>query len=390
MKAFVIASPSRVSFGPGTAAQIPEIVAGLGLPASAGGKSPLLVLSDAGIAATGLPAKVASALEAAGFPARLETSVPPEPSDAQLDAIALSLRGFGAEAIVAIGGGSVMDSAKILSALARTGGRTAELAEKGVPCRGLPCVMVPTTAGTGAEATPNAIVLFPERKLKVGIVSPHFIPERVVLDPELSLGLPARLTASTGMDALCHLLECFIAKKANPYSDMLAREGLGLLAAALPAAYRNGKDLEARSAMSLAAYYGGACIAASGTNAVHALSYPLGGTYRIPHGVANACLLAPVMRYEQGLIAGRLAEAARAMGLPCEGLGEAEAAKALVDRLAGLVEELGIPTSLEALGVPPKDLDALAEAAFGVRRLLDNNPVELSLRDIRAIYESVR
>jgi len=210
-----------------------------------------------------------------------------------------------------------------------------------------------------------------------------------VLDPELSVGLPPKLTASTGIDALCHLLECFIGKKANSYSDMCAREGMRLLVPALPAAFKNGGDIEARSAAMLAAYYGGVCIAASGTNAVHALSYPLGGTFRIPHGVANASLLVPVMDFQKDKIAPRLALAGEAMGFPRTGNDKADA-RSLVDRLRELVTRLQIPTSLSSLNVPATALGDLTEAAFGVRRLLDNNPIELSKEDIRAIYESVR
>ncbi len=383
MKAFSIVSPSRVIFGAGKTAEIPEIVKSLAKDGS------LLILSDKGVSSTGVPAKVATALSAAGYMASVMDTVPPEPSTHDLDAIAATLKGTKAAAIVAIGGGSVMDAAKVLAILARTGWTTSELADRGVPGRGTPTVMIPTTAGTGSESTPNAIVLFPEKNLKVGIVSPDFMPDRVVLDPELTLGLPPRLTASTGVDAFCHLLECFISRKANPMSDMMAREGMRLLLPTLPIAYRNGTDLEARSAVMLAAYYGGACIAASGTTAIHALSYPLGGTYRIPHGVANAALLVPVMSYQKDRIAPRLADAARAAGMPAMGSDEADA-DALIGRLRELVKELNIPSSLSALGVPKSDLGSLTEAAYGVRRLLDNNPVELAREDIRAIYESVR
>jgi alcohol dehydrogenase class IV len=214
----------------------------------------------------------------------------------------------------------------------------------------------------------------------------------VILDPELTIDLPPKLTASTGVDAFCHLLECFISKKANPMSDMMAKEGMKILLPALPAAYRNGADLEARSACLLAAYYGGACIAASGTTAIHALSYPLGGTYRIPHGVSNAILLMPVMNYQKKKIAPRLAEAARAIGLvPVTGaMSMQEEADLLIDSLDRLLKELKIPTSLKELGVPDNALASLTEAAYGVRRLLDNNPVDLSREDIRAIYESVK
>jgi alcohol dehydrogenase len=390
MQSFSLRSPSALRFGAGSIASVPEIVDNLAKESRGTAVSgAVLVLSDKGLASTGAPAKLAEALARAGKRAIVVDTVPPEPTDANLDAIAKTIKSEKLGVIVALGGGSVMDAAKILSVLGATDLKTADLADKGVPLPGSPCVMIPTTAGTGAEATPNAIVLFPERKLKIGIVSPYFVPDCVVLDPELTLGLPKKLTASTGIDAFCHLLECFLGKKANVYSDTLAREGMRLLASALPAAYANGADIEARSAAMLAAYYGGACIAASGTNAVHALSYPLGGTYRIPHGVANAILLVPVMSFQKTRIASRLAEAARAIGLQYKG-GDAAAADALVEFLRSLVARLEIPTSLHDLGVPLDALDDLAAAAFGVRRLLDNNPIELSLKDIRAIYESVK
>jgi Alcohol dehydrogenase, class IV len=230
-----------LEFGPGKLTLVPSIVKTL----SPSGL--VLVLSDKGVSQTGAPAKVVEALRNEGYTVSLVDSVPPEPSTHDLDAVAAGLKG-NAAAIVAIGGGSVMDAAKILAVLTGKGWGTVELAERGVPGRGIPTVMIPTTAGTGSESTPNAIVLFPEKNLKVGIVSPYFMPDRVVLDPELTLGLPPNLTASTGVDAFCHLLECFISKKANPMSDMMAREGMRLLLPALPLVYNNGTDLEARSA----------------------------------------------------------------------------------------------------------------------------------------------
>jgi len=381
---FSVTLPNRVRFAVGAVDTVPEIVAELCAKGAA-----VLVLTDKGIAGTGVPARVEASLNGAGFKTRLVDTVPAEPTDADLDGIAASIRSTKSTAIVAIGGGSVMDAAKVLSVLGGNDWTTAQLAERGVPGKGIPCIMLPTTAGTGSESTPNAIVLFPAKNLKIGILSPHFVPDRVVLDPALSVGLPPKLTASTGIDALCHLLECFVGKKANPFSDMYAREGMRILVPALPLAFKNGADIEARSAAMLAAYYGGVCIAASGTTAIHALSYPLGGAFRVPHGVANAALLVPVMDFQKDRISGRLAEAAGAMGLPRSG-NDKKDAHALVDKLRSLVTELQIPTSLSALNVPPTALGDLTEAAFGVRRLLDNNPIELSKADIRTIYESVR
>jgi alcohol dehydrogenase class IV len=410
MRGFIRCATPGLVFGSGSVGRIPDLVAELG----SDGGMPVLVLSDPGVSRTGLPGRIAAAIAAGGVPCRLLDTVPPEPTDVDLDGMVDSLRGNRIGLIVAVGGGSVIDAAKILSVLVCQGGSTRALADNGVTARGLPCIAVPTTAGTGAEATPNAIVMFPEHNLKVGIVSRYFLPDRVVLDPELSISLPPGLSASTGLDALCHLLECFISKKANPYSDMHAREGLRLVAGSLRPACRDGADIEARSAMLLAAYYGGMCIAASGTTAVHALSYPLGGRYRIPHGIANAALLVPVMVAQVDSISGRLAEVARIMGLAATGTlpGVTSAdqvptrngtdtamdgtaaidrcdAQALVAGLRSLVADLGVPTSLADLGIPAGDIPELAEAAYGVRRLLDNNPVELDRGDIRRIYESM-
>lgn len=384
MTKFSVLSPAKLEYGPGSINSIPGMVTELKPLVS----SLALVLSDKGVASTGLPARIAADIQQAGTQCLLVDSVPPEPSDADLDGIAALLRQEKVGIIIAIGGGSVIDASKILSVLATNTLKTVDLAEQGVKARGIPYIAVPTTAGTGAEATPNAIILFPARNLKIGIVSPYFIPDRVVLDPELTFGLPRSLTASTGMDALCHLLECYIGKKANPYSNLFAKEGLALLASNLREAYDDGSNLEARSAMMLAAYYGGVCIASSGTNAVHALSYPLGGTFRIPHGIANAALLVPVLASQAQRIPKSLGEVSRIMGFSLSTKDE-EATDALITGLRSLVADLGIPQTLEGLGVSPSAIPELTEAAYSVRRLLDNNPVELSKDDIHGIYTSM-
>ena len=375
--------PSRVVFKACASDSLSEIIANYKQPGAA-----ILVLTDRGLTATGIPSVIANTLEKDGFRVRLVDSVPPEPTDRDLDSIAKLIQSSNVEVIVAVGGGSVIDAAKVLSVLAVHGGTTASLIESGVPGPGIPIIAMPTTAGTGSEATPNAIVLFPEQKMKRGIISPYFMPACVVLDPSLTTGLPPALTASTGIDALCHLLECFLGKKANPFSDMVALQGMKLLIPALPAAYKNGNDLEARSAMMLAAYYGGVCIASSGTNAIHALSYPLGGKYRVPHGLANAALLLPVMDFQRDRITARLARVTRAIGPSHKGDDQADA-RSLINSFHMLVTELGIPTRLADFDVPATALDELTEAAYGVRRLLDNNPIYLSKADIRAIYESM-
>ncbi len=273
MVSFSISSPMQVYIGKGEIARIPEI-----LIQAKPTKGKVLVLTDFGVSATGVPKRISELVSSQGFSVDLIDSVPREPYSGEVDLLASEARNKGFEYIIGIGGGSVLDTAKLLSILLVKQSETVEsLLEKGIPGGGLPTIMVPTTAGTGSEATPIAIVALKEKKLKVGIVSAFIVPKSVILDPSCTVGLPQEWTACTGVDALCHLLECYISKRANPYSDLLALEGMRLIFSSLQRAFENGADLDARADMLLAAFYGGRCIASSSTTAVHALSYPMIG-----------------------------------------------------------------------------------------------------------------
>ena len=386
MKTFAFSSPKNVFFGPGELSRVPALLKSQQADLANGR---VLVLTDAGIAKSGVPAKLLADIKAAGFDALLADSVPREPYSEDVDRLAAEFARENIVCLAAIGGGSVLDAAKFLSVLLRWGGSVQSLIDSGARGRGLSSILIPTTAGTGSESTPNAIVALREKQVKLGVVSPYFMPDYVVLDPELTKSLPQHLTASTGVDAYCHALECFISKKANPYSDMIALEGIRLLDRSIRDAYKDGSNLEARSDMLLGAFYGGVSIAASGTTAVHALSYPLGGKYRIPHGVANAILLVPVMAYNRDAIEGKLGRVAEAIGLAAAGDAK-KSSFAVVERLESMIADLKIPTSLSALGIKADAIPELAESAFGVKRLLDNNPKELSREDIKAIYERIR
>ena len=254
--------------------------------------------------------------------------------------------------------------------------------------RGLPTLMIPTTAGTGAEATQNAIFLVPEEESKVGIVSSKMVPDWAILDPLLTIGLPPGITASTGMDALCHAIECYISKKANPLSDTYALRAVGLISRSIRTAYRDGKNVAARHDMLLAALFGGMSIASSSTVAVHALAYPLGGKYHIAHGLSNAVLLPHVMEFNLDAAPGKFRDIAEAMGLDVGGLTDAAAARQLIDELYSLVDDLKINESLKLKerGITIADVDVMVEGAAKVTRLLDNNPKPLSREDMRAIY----
>jgi alcohol dehydrogenase class IV len=347
----------------------------------------VLIISDKGVARAGLIERPKALLEAAGIRVTVLDDTPPEPDVHQVSSIVAAARQQPCDLVVGIGGGSAMDVAKLVAVLLRSPLSLQELLNKAaITQRGVPTLMIPTTAGTGSEATPNSIVLVPEDEIKVGIVSPKLIPDCIILDPVMTVGLPAAITAATGMDALTHAIECYTSKKGNPFSELLALKAITLLSRSIRRAYADGSDLNARHDMLLGALYGGMSIATSSTTAVHALAYPLGGKYRIPHGISNAILLPYVMQFNQQDNAEKFRDMAQAMGLEISGLSAPQAAEAMIASLYALNRDLGIPSDLKSWNITAADLDLLVEGAAGVTRLLDNNPRTMSKDDIRAIY----
>jgi alcohol dehydrogenase class IV len=394
---FALFNAGRVIAGAGSVRRLPELAAELHARR-------VLIVSDKGVAAAGLVDPVKQSLVQAGLSVHVVDNTPPEPDVRDTEAVLAAARemwsgpagrgergeGGGADLVVGIGGGSAMDVAKIVAVLlAHPTPTLVEMLKHkaAVPARGVPTVMVPTTAGTGSEATPNSIILVPEDELKIGIVSPLLMPDAVILDPLLTLPLPAHVTASTGMDALTHAIECYCSKKNNPFSDLYGLEAIRLIARSLRRAHANGRDVEARADMLLGAFYGGVCIATSSTTAVHALAYPLGGKYRIPHGLSNAILLPFVMAFNLPGSESRFAARARAMGLDVDGRSDGAAGEAFIEALYALNRDLGIQSTLRDKGVADGDLDGLVEGAAKVTRLLDNNPRAMSKADMRAIYQ---
>jgi alcohol dehydrogenase class IV len=383
---YAILNAGRVIAGAGSIEQLTELAQGFF------GAKHVLVVSDKGVAAAGLVQAPCAALEAAGLQVTVINSTPPEPDVKDVEAILEAARAAGgADLVVGIGGGSAMDVAKIVAVLLAHPLNLRELLAKkyDIPQRGLPTVMVPTTSGTGSEATPNSIILVPEDELKVGIVSPRLMPDAVILDPRLTLTLPPAVTASTGMDALTHAIECYCSRRGNPFSDLYALEAIKLISRSIRRAVADGRDLAAREDMLMGAYWGGVCIATSSTTAVHALAYPLGGKYRMPHGLSNAILLPSVMAFNLEGNERRFAAMARAMGLDVEGLDAAEAGAAFVEELKHLNADLGVPAHLRGWGIDETHLDGLVEGASKVTRLLDNNPRPMSREDMRALYAAL-
>lgn len=377
---YLLLNPGRVHAGAGSLSQLTELAAYFSARR-------VLVVTTRSIAQ--LIDAPRRALEAAGLAVTVIDSTPPEPEVADVQAIEAAARAAGTfDLVVGIGGGSAMDVAKILAVLLAHNLDLRDVLSKKVDitARGLPTVMVPTTSGTGAEATPNSIILVPEDELKIGIVSPRLLPDAVILDPLLTLSLPPDVTASTGMDALTHAIECYCSRKGNAFSDLYALESIRLIGRSIRRAFANGQDVAARADMLMGAYWGGVCIATSSTTAVHALAYPLGGKYRMAHGLSNAILLPSVMAFNQVGNEKRFAAMARAMGLAVDGLADAAAADAFVQALRQLNTDLNIPNSLQGFGIAASDIDGLVEGASKVTRLLDNNPRTMAREDMRRIY----
>lgn len=376
---YVCKIPQTVCAGSGALAKLPELL---------NGARQVAVFSDRGIEQSGVLARPLSLLKDAGIRYTLLLDLPAEPTYHQAQVVVELFRHSGAEAIIAIGGGSVMDIAKLCSILLEDVTVKDLLDDPSRGCKVIHSVMIPTTAGTGAEATPNAIVAVPEKELKVGIVCEAMIPDAVILDGEMIRRLPAHIAASTGVDALCHAIECYTSKKATPFSDLYALEALKLIFAHLERACLDPDALEDKSAMLLAAFYAGVAITCSGTTAVHALSYPLGGKYHIPHGVANAMLLMPVMHFNRSACPADLARVYDALGETSETTPDSKADR-IIQRMDELVRRLNIPTDLSRYGVPAEDLDGLVAAGMDVQRLLRNNKRDVTPQDARMIYQTL-
>jgi len=349
-----------------------------------------LIITDQGVWNTGLVEKPRKLLEEAGVKVEIINNTPPEPATDHVNQVYAAAKKMDCQAIIGIGGGSSMDVAKITAVLLTNPQSLKELLSGAkIEKDGLPTLMIPTTAGTGSEATQNAIFLVPEEESKVGIVSSKLVPNWAILDPCLTIGLPPAITAATGMDALCHAIECYISKKANPLSDTYALRAISLISRSLLRAYRDGSDIDARHDMLLAALFGGMCIASSSTTAVHALAYPLGGKYHLPHGLSNAVLLPHVMQFNLDAAEEKFKDIAVAMGIQVKGLSTKEAAEKMIENLFSLTHDLNMDIHLRDKGVTEKDLEIMVEAASKVTRLLNNNPKPMTKEDMRNIYQKI-
>ena len=355
------------------------------------GATKVAIFTDKGILSTGLVDLPLAKLKEIGMETVIISDLPPEPTYAQVQKLVDEFRTSGCDYIVAVGGGSAMDTAKLASLLATDSYTVKDLLDNPLlAVKTVRTCLIPTTAGTGSEATPNAIVAVPEKELKVGIVNPSMIPDFVILDAEMIRKLPRKIAAATGVDAMAHAIECFTSNKANPFSDFFALEAFDIIMNNIVAACDDPDALDAKNQMQIAAFYAGVAITCSGTTAVHALSYPLGGKYHVAHGVSNAMLLGPVMKFNEPAIRSRLAVAYdRVVHGEKTCTTEEEKSAWIVERMCEIIRHLDIPTSLAEFNVPIEDLDGLVEAGMQVQRLLVNNMREVTPADAREIYLQV-
>jgi alcohol dehydrogenase class IV len=369
--------------GPGSLARIVDgACSGLG--------SRVMIVTDPGVAGAGHLERLAEYLGRASVAVRVfDRVIADPPEEIVLEATRMATQ-HAATGVIGIGGGSVMDVAKVVALLARSGEElqaTYGVGQAHGPR--LPLALVPTTAGTGSEVTPISILTVGGNEKK-GIVSPLLLPDVAVLDATLTVGLPPHVTAATGIDAMVHGIEAFTSANPNnnPVSKAAAKVALNLLGANIGRAHRDGTDLEARSGMLLGAMLAGQAFANSPVAAVHALAYPLGGRFHLPHGLTNALVLPHVMRFNLPSCAAAYAELAPHVAGHLGDVPSDNRAQALIAYLSDLSSRLGLATRLRDVGVAPGDLPVLAADAMRQTRLLVNNPRPLTERDAQAIYEA--
>jgi len=349
----------------------------------------VLIVSDPGVCAAGMIEKVEEPLKAAGLETGIFAESVPEPPMSSVDDAAKIAEDGGYDCVVAFGGGSAMDTAKMVAVLPGTGKKVEDyVGIDALDNPGLPVIAIPTTAGTGSEVTKVAIFANEKLNVKQGVSSPYLVPDVALVDPVLTMSCPPRVSAASGIDALIHNIEAYTSVNATPLTDMYAIKGIELIARSIRTAVYQGGNVEARFDMALGALYGGMSFGNAGVTAVHALSYPVGGRFHVPHGDANTLMLPWVMQYNMLGCLERFADIAAAMGLDVDGLTARDAAQMAVDEMRLLADDLDLPLYLSDVGIPASAIEELTDGAMGQTRLLVNNPRTLTRDDVVAIYRA--
>jgi alcohol dehydrogenase len=380
-KVFTFTGAKKIVFGQGSFETVLEQVRELK-------KSKPLVVLDQNLAKMGFREKVAGIFEKARCRFELFEKVEPEPRIELADEGAgVALKGK-CDVIIGIGGGSAMDVAKAIAVIAGNKGKALDyLGLNNIPEPGLPKIMVPTTAGTGSEVTFTSVFVRKDLKKKEGMNSPYLYPEIALLDPLLTITLPPSPTATTGIDALCHAIESYTSINASPMSELVSLEAIRLIAENLRTCVHDGGNIMAREQMLLGSLYAGMGLANAGVTAVHSLSYPLGGKYCVPHGLANTVMLPAVMAFNLPGALEKFAVMAEMMGEITDGLPPREAAYLAIDAVEALIDDCGIQETLEDLNIPREAFPELAKVAMTVARPLENNPRKVTAEDAIMIYE---
>ncbi len=371
-------------FGPGARRELPEAIRRLG-------KSKAMIVTDPGLIKFGVAAMVTDVLDEAGIPYEIFSEVKPNPTVANVQAGIAAYKNSGADIIVAIGGGSAIDTAKGIGIVTNNPEFADIVSLEGcAPTRhkSVPVIAIPTTAGTAAETTINYVIIDEQKQKKMVCVDPNDIPAVAIVDAELMYSLPKSLTAATGMDALTHAIEGYITKGAWSMSDMFEIEAIRMIARFLPVAVEEPQNAEARNGMAVAQYIAGMAFSNVGLGLVHGMAHPLGSLFDVPHSVANALLLPTVMEFNMEKCLDKYPDIARAMGVDTTGMSREEASQAACDAVKALALEVGIPQHLTELGITENDIPRLAEQALA-DVCTPGNPRDVNLAEIEALYRQV-
>ncbi|MEH6943905.1 iron-containing alcohol dehydrogenase [Bacillus sp. JJ722] len=350
----------------------------------------ILVITDPMLETIGIAQKVTNPLKESGYDVTLFTEVVPEPPLEIGEKLVSFTREGQFEMIIGVGGGSALDLAKLASVLAGNEGKVADYlnltGKKSFMHKGLPKILIPTTSGTGSEVT-NLSVLSLETSKDV-VTHDYLLADVAIVDPELTISVPPRITAATGVDALTHAIEAYISVNANPTTDGLALQAIRLISRSLRKVVKYENNKQARIDMSNGSYIAGLAFFNAGAAGVHALAYPIGGQYHIPHGESNAVLLPYVMGYIRNSCSTRMVDIYKSLGGNADYLSEEEASYKCVEALAQLVRDVGIPSTLSKFEIPETALEQLTKDGVQQKRLLARSPYPLLENDIRTIYQS--
>ena len=379
-KTYAICLPNTLIFGNGAVEKVGEKVKELG-------KRKSLIITDKGIVGAGLLEKVLIPLEQTGVEAQIFDQIEPNPRDYTVVKAFEFGKKKGCEVIIGLGGGSSIDAAKAVGVLMTNPGSLQDYLRGTAVKNPLPpLIAIPTTAGTGTEATQFSVVTDTERSFKMGIGSPFLMPKVGIVDSSLMESMPPLLTAATGMDALTHAIEAFVSVNAQPFSDAMALHAIFLIGRYLRPSVANGANREARSEMAMASTLAGVAFSNAGVGLVHAMAHPLGGRFDVPHGVANAILLPPIMHFNLIARLEKFGRVAQALGEKAEGMSAVEAGKKAVEAVRQLSADIGIPGRLSDAGVKEEGIPQLAADALNMKRALACNPRMTTQSEIEKLY----